>query len=118
MGGAQALALIPGVSRSGSTISAGLGIVQREVATRYSFLLAIPAVVASGVFSLPRVFNPEHGTGELSVAQMIVATAIAFVVGYVTIAWLRRYVAKHSVYVFVWYRILLGIALFGWLLAH
>jgi undecaprenyl-diphosphatase len=118
MGGAQALALIPGVSRSGATISAGLGIgLRREVATRYSFLLAIPAVVASGVFSVPRVFHPEHTTGvEPSAAQMIVATVIAFGVGYVTIAWLLRYVAKHSVYVFVWYRVLLGLALFGWLL--
>lgn len=120
MGGAQALALIPGVSRSGATISGGLAIgLTREVATRYSFLLAIPAVVASGVFSLPRVFAPENAGENVlipSPAQMVVATVIAFGVGYVTIAWLLRYVARHSVYVFVGYRILLGLALFGWLL--
>ncbi|MGH3742340.1 MAG: undecaprenyl-diphosphate phosphatase [Micromonosporaceae bacterium] len=109
MGLAQAMALVPGVSRSGATITAGLSIgLNREAATRYSFLLAIPAVVASGIFSLPDVFNPGAGGVAPSVAQMIIATAISFVLGYASIAWLLRWVAKHSVYVFVWYRILLG----------
>jgi undecaprenyl-diphosphatase len=108
MGCAQALALIPGVSRSGSTISAGLFLgLTREVATRYSFLLAIPAVLASGLFSVPDVFDR---TGNApTVAQMIVATLIAFVIGYACIAWLLRFVVAHSVYVFVWYRIVLGL---------
>ena len=109
MGCAQAMALVPGVSRSGGTITAGLAIgMNREAATRYSFLLAIPAVVASGLFSLPDVFNPS-GVGVVpSVAQMVVATAIAFILGYASIAWLLRWVARHSVYIFVWYRIALG----------
>ena len=112
MGGAQALALIPGVSRSGATITAGLTLgLEREAATRYSFLLAIPAVVASGVFSIPDVFD-RGGTGlQPTFAQMLVATLIAFAIGYASIAWLLRWVAHHSVYVFVGYRILLGLAI-------
>ena len=109
MGLAQALALVPGVSRSGATISAGLAIgLTRQAATRYSFLLAIPAVVAAGLFSVPDVLE-RGGTGpQPSIAQMVVATAIAFAVGYAAIAWLLRWVAHHSVYVFVLYRIALG----------
>jgi undecaprenyl-diphosphatase len=114
MGGAQALALIPGVSRSGATITAGLSLgLTREAATRYSFLLAIPAVVASGLFSIPDVFS-RGGVGlQPSVAQMIVATLLAFAVGYASIAWLLRWVAHHSVYVFVGYRIALGALVLG-----
>ncbi|MCO1575257.1 MULTISPECIES: undecaprenyl-diphosphate phosphatase [unclassified Crossiella] len=109
MGCAQAMALVPGVSRSGGTITAGLFIgLDRAAATRYSFLLAIPAVVAAGVFSLPDVFE-RGGANAPSIAQMIVATAVAFAIGYVTIAWLLKYVAKHSVYVFVWYRVVVGL---------
>ncbi|MGH3738558.1 MAG: undecaprenyl-diphosphate phosphatase, partial [Micromonosporaceae bacterium] len=109
MGLAQAMALVPGVSRSGGTITAGLAIgMTREAATRYSFLLAIPAVVAAGIFSLEDVFSPSEAGVAPSLAQMIVATAIAFGLGYASIAWLLRWVAKHSVYVFVGYRILLG----------
>ncbi|GAA4019008.1 undecaprenyl-diphosphate phosphatase [Allokutzneria multivorans] len=116
MGCAQAMALVPGVSRSGGTITAGLAIgLTREAATRYSFLLAIPAVVASGVFSIPDVFEQGGAGLQPSVAQMIVATVIAFGIGYASIAWLLRYVAKHSVYVFVWYRIALGLFLFAML---
>jgi undecaprenyl-diphosphatase len=110
MGFAQAMALIPGVSRSGATLTAGLFLnLTREAAARYSFLLAIPAVVMSGVFSLPDVFNPTADGGAIpSVAQMVVATVIAFVVGYAAIAWLLRFVAHHTVYVFVLYRVALG----------
>jgi undecaprenyl-diphosphatase len=119
LGFAQALALIPGVSRSGGTITAGLFLgLTRTAAVRYSFLLAIPAVVAAGLFTLPDI-----GAGDgPSPVQMIVATVIAFVVGFAVIAWLLRYVAKHSVYAFVWYRLALGAALFvalsaGWISA-
>lgn len=114
MGSAQALALIPGVSRSGGTISAGLFLgLTREAAARYSFLLAIPAVVASGLFSLPDAFAPaEHGLLQASGAQLAVATLVAFVVGYASIAWLLRYVINHTIYVFVYYRIGLGVLLF------
>jgi undecaprenyl-diphosphatase len=109
MGFAQAMALIPGVSRSGGTITAGLFLnLDRAVATRYSFLLAIPAVVAAGLFSLEDVFNPSGQGVAASVPQTVVGTIIAFVLGYASIAWLLRYVAKHSVYAFVVYRILLG----------
>jgi undecaprenyl-diphosphatase len=109
MGGAQALALIPGVSRSGATITAGLSLgLSREAATRYSFLLAIPAVVASGVFSIPDVLDRGGAGLQPSISQMVVATLVAFVVGYASIAWLLRWVAHHSVYVFVGYRVVLG----------
>lgn len=109
MGFAQAMALIPGVSRSGATITAGLFLnLTREVAARYSFLLAIPAVVMSGVFSLPDVFERGGPGSTPTVAQMVVATLIAFAVGYAAIAWLLRYVSRHSLYVFVLYRVALG----------
>jgi undecaprenyl-diphosphatase len=119
LGFAQAMALIPGVSRSGGTITAGLFLgFTREAAVRYSFLLAIPAVVAAGVFQIPDVFA---GDGP-SPAQMIVATVVAFALGYASIAWLLRYVARHSVYAFVWYRVVLGLLVFialgaGWVSA-
>jgi undecaprenyl-diphosphatase len=107
MGLAQAMALVPGVSRSGATLTAGLFLsLTREAAARYSFLLAIPAVVMSGVFSLADVF--EHSDRAPSVAQMVVATVIAFAVGYAAIAWLLRFVAHHTLYAFVLYRVLLG----------
>ncbi|MEV1288954.1 undecaprenyl-diphosphate phosphatase [Micromonospora sp. NPDC049679] len=109
MGFAQALAVIPGVSRSGGTLTAGLLLnLTREAAARFSFLLAIPAVVMSGVFSLPDVFDTSGGGSIPSGAQMIVATVIAFGVGYAAIAWLLRYVAHHSLYAFVLYRVALG----------
>ncbi|MFY9190004.1 MAG: undecaprenyl-diphosphate phosphatase [Lawsonella sp.] len=108
MGFAQCLALIPGVSRSGGTISAGLFIgLKREVATRYSFLLAIPAVLASGIFSLPDAFNPAYGEAATG-AQLIVGVVIAFVLGYASIAWLLKFVQKHSLNWFAGYRIILG----------
>jgi undecaprenyl-diphosphatase len=116
---AQSLALIPGVSRSGGTITAGLFLgLTRPAAVRFSFLLAIPAVVASGIFQLPDVLTPGGPSG----VQMVVATLLAFGVGYAVIAWLLRYVEHHSVYVFVGYRIALGAVLFaalgtGWISA-
>lgn len=110
MGFAQAMALIPGVSRSGGTLTAGLLLnLTRETAARYSFLLAIPAVVLSGVFSLGDVFEPAApGTAAPTVAMLIVATIIAFAIGYAAIAWLLRYVAHHTLYLFVLYRVALG----------
>jgi undecaprenyl-diphosphatase len=119
LGLAQAMALIPGVSRSGGTITAGLFLgLTRQAAVRFSFLLAIPAVVASGIFQLPDVFRGDGPSGP----QLVVATLIAFGVGYAAIAWLLRYIEHHSVYVFVWYRIALGAVLFaalgaGWISA-
>lgn len=113
MGLAQAMALIPGVSRSGGTLTAGLALgLTRESAARYSFLLAIPAVFGAGLFSIPDVLD-RTGANTASVPQMVVSTIVAFVVGYATIAWLLRYVSKHSYSAFVWYRLLLGILLMG-----
>jgi len=109
MGCAQCLALIPGVSRSGGTSSAGLFIgLKRSVATRYSFLLAIPAVLASGIFSLPDAFNPTHGQAATS-SQLGVGVVIAFILGYISIAWLLKFVEKHSLNWFAGYRVIVGV---------
>jgi undecaprenyl-diphosphatase len=106
MGAAQALALIPGVSRSGATISMGrfLGF-EREAATRFAFLLAIPAVVGAGLFELKEI---PHGHNDFGWGPTITATVVSFVVGYAAIAWLLRYVSTRSYTPFVVYRILLG----------
>ena len=109
MGLWQCLALIPGVSRSGGTISGGLlRNLDREVATRFSFLLAIPAVLASGLFSLPDAFNPHAGQAA-SGLQLLVGSGIGFVVGYISIAWLLKFVSNHSFAWFAAYRIPLGV---------
>jgi undecaprenyl-diphosphatase len=106
-GSAQACALIPGVSRSGATISMGLFLsYERAAATRYAFLLAIPAVIASGLFQIPDVLC---GDSPYDVPQTLLATALAFAVGYASIAWLLRYVSTHSYLPFVVYRIGLGL---------
>ena len=106
IGFAQALALIPGVSRSGATISAGLlRNFDRAAAARYSFLLSVPAVVLSGLFELKDIGD---GSG-VGAAPTIIATLVAFATGYVAIAWLLRYLAGHTLSVFVAYRIPLGI---------
>jgi len=105
-GAAQMLALVPGVSRSGATISMGLGLgYRREAATRYAFLLAIPAVVASAIFQLPDV----SASAEPGMAKTMVATVVAFFVGYAVIAWLLRYLRTRSFLPFVIYRVALGI---------
>lgn len=106
IGFAQALALIPGVSRSGSTISAGLFMgFTREGAARFSFLLSIPAVVLSGLFTLPDI-TAGDGPG---IAETLVATLLAFVVGYAAIAWFLKYLTSHTTLLFVVYRICLGV---------
>jgi undecaprenyl-diphosphatase len=106
MGVAQSCALVPGVSRSGATISMGrfLGY-EREAATRYAFLLAIPAVVGAGVFELKEIPNGDNSYGW---GPTIVATVVSFVIGYAAIAWLLRYVTTHSYLPFVIYRVSLG----------
>ena len=107
IGFAQALALIPGVSRSGATISAGLLLdFDRAAAARYSFLLSVPAVVLSGLFELRHIGDPNGS----SAGATVIATIAAFVSGYVAIAWLLRYLASHTLGIFVAYRIPLGIA--------
>jgi undecaprenyl-diphosphatase len=108
IGLAQSLSLVPGVSRSGATMSACLLLgLQRPAAARFSFLLAVPAVVASGLFELKDVITGDERS-TTPFGYVMVATVIAFVVGYAAIAWLLRYLAHHSVNVFVVYRVLLG----------
>ncbi|QUR69793.1 undecaprenyl-diphosphate phosphatase [Mycobacterium spongiae] len=110
VGVAQTLALIPGVSRSGSTISAGLFLgLDRALAARFGFLLAIPAVFASGLFSLPDAFHPVTEGMSATGPQLLVATAIAFVIGLTAVAWLLRFLVRHSMYWFVGYRVLAGV---------
>jgi undecaprenyl-diphosphatase len=105
IGCAQALALVPGVSRSGATISAGLwrGL-DRPAAARYSFLLSVPAVVLSGLFELRHV----GGDGGASAGATVLAVVLAFVTGYASIAFLLRYLARHTLGVFVAYRVVVG----------
>lgn len=110
VGLAQCLALVPGVSRSGATISAGLFLgIDRALAARFGFLLAIPAVFASGLFSLPDAFHPVTEGMSATGLQLLVSVVIAFVVGLAAITWLLRFVANHAMYWFVGYRIVLAI---------
>ena len=105
IGFAQALALVPGVSRSGATLTAGLFLnFDRAAAARYSFLLSIPAVVLSGLFELRDI----GGEGAASPGATAIATLLAFVVGYASIAFLLRFLVTHSTGVFVAYRVGLG----------
>jgi undecaprenyl-diphosphatase len=105
IGFAQACALVPGVSRSGATITAGLFAgFDRESAARYSFLLSVPAVVISGLFELRKI-GEEGGAGTV---PTLIATLLAFVVGYASIAWMLRWLTSHSTAVFVIYRVALG----------
>jgi undecaprenyl-diphosphatase len=106
---AQALALIPGVSRSGGTITAGLFMgFNRTSAARYSFLLAIPAVFGSGLYQLAKSFNEPSVFGPL---ETLTATVVAFFVGLAIIAFLMNWLGKHSFLPFVIYRIVLGLGL-------
>ena len=108
VGFAQALALIPGVSRSGATISAGLFLgFDRTSAARFSFLLSIPAVVLSGLLEFASILNGSDGQ-HAGLGALAVATFLAFVVGYASIAFLLRYLSDHSTIVFVVYRVALG----------
>jgi undecaprenyl-diphosphatase len=114
VGLAQCLSLIPGVSRSGSTITAGLFVgLDRPAAARFSFLLSIPAVVLSGLFELKDI-GQKGGPG---IGFTGLATVLAFVVGLASIHWLIKFLSKHSTGVFVGYRILLAGLLFGLLAA-
>ncbi|HZG48610.1 MAG TPA: undecaprenyl-diphosphate phosphatase [Thermoleophilaceae bacterium] len=108
IGLAQALALVPGVSRSGATITAGLFMgLDRETAARFSFLLSIPAVVLSGLLELGSILSGEEGA-HVGAGALIVATVLAFVSGYAAIAFLLRFLSNHSTVVFVVYRVALG----------
>jgi undecaprenyl-diphosphatase len=109
VGFAQALALVPGVSRSGATISAGLFLgLDRTSAARFSFLLSVPAVVLSGLLELVSILNGSDGE-HVGLGALAVATLLAFIVGYASIAFLLRYLSNHSTIVFVVYRVTLGV---------
>lgn len=112
IGIAQVLALVPGVSRSGATTSAGLALgYTRPAAARYSFLLAIPAVFGSGLFEVYQALH-DHADNPYSVGDTLAATVVSFVVGFVVIAFFMNYISKRSFLPFVVYRIVLGIVLF------
>lgn len=105
IGFAQAAALVPGVSRSGATITAGLFLgFDRPSAARYSFLLSVPAVVVSGLFELRHIGEG----GDAGGGATAIATLLAFAVGYASIAFLLRYLVTHTTEVFVGYRVALG----------
>ena len=108
-GFAQSLALVPGVSRSGATIAMGrfLGY-SRPAALRYSFLLALPAVFGSGFYELKGAIEQGGDTGTFTIAETLMATGIAFVIGYAVIAWLLKFVSTKSFAPFIIYRIALG----------
>jgi len=109
VGFAQSLALIPGSSRSGTTITAGLFLgINRSDAARFSFLLSIPAVFASGMLEL---YEMRHFMHDLGIVNVVVATLVSGIVGYASIALLLRYLKTHTTYVFIGYRIVLGVVL-------
>jgi undecaprenyl-diphosphatase len=109
IGFVQCLSLVPGVSRSGATISAGIvrGI-DRVTATRLSFFLAIPALTAAGLYE---ALKERHSLSDLGIGPMILGLVIAFVVAYASIAWLLKFVSGHTLRPFVWYRFALGVGL-------
>lgn len=116
IGVAQAMALVPGVSRSGATISIGLFLgMKREAAARFSFLLSLPAIVAAALFEMRGVVTGSDALTTkadeaIGTGQVIVSCFFAFVVGYASIAFLLRFLTRHGLGVFVWYRIALGAA--------
>jgi undecaprenyl-diphosphatase len=114
VGVAQVFALIPGSSRSGTTITGGLFAgLTREGAARFSFLLSVPAIGASGLFELPKALDSVG----YDLAPLIVATAVSALFGYLSIAFLLRYLQRHTTMLFVVYRILLGVLLAGLLMS-
>jgi undecaprenyl-diphosphatase len=111
VGLAQAVALIPGSSRSGCTLTGGLFLgLQRDAAARFSFLLSIPATVAAGLFEMKEVFAP-HAAAGLSAGPLIVGTIVSFAFGLGSIAWLLRFLRTRSTAIFIGYRVVLGVML-------
>jgi undecaprenyl-diphosphatase len=103
----QCVALVPGVSRSGATISTGLLLgLDRVSATRLSFFLSIPALLAAGLYELPDALS-----SDISVGQTVVGTVVSFVVAYASVAWLLRFVSGNSIGRFVPYRVAVGVVL-------
>lgn len=105
----QCFSLIPGVSRSGATISMGIARgIDRVTATRLSFFLAIPALTAAGLFE---AVKERSNLSLLGIGPIVLGIVVAFAVAYVSIAWLLKFVAHHTLLPFVWYRVALGIVL-------
>jgi undecaprenyl-diphosphatase len=114
MGIAQALALIPGVSRSGSTITAALFInLERSTAARFSFLLGIPAITLAGLVELKGVL--EIGINQAEIVSLTIGTISAAIFSYLAIAWLIEYLKKQNTWVFVWYRLIFGTLVLGYI---
>ncbi|NOX65316.1 MAG: undecaprenyl-diphosphatase UppP [Chlorobi bacterium] len=110
IGFAQSLALIPGSSRSGTTITAGIFVgLKRETAARFSFLLSVPAILGSGLLEFYSSLEYIQTDGLITLAIATIASAVS---GYITIAFLLSYLKKHSTMVFVYYRVFIGIAIF------
>jgi undecaprenyl-diphosphatase len=115
IGLAQCVALVPGVSRSGATISAGLlRNLDRVTATRLAFFLGIPALTAAGLYELKDALKGN----SVGVPALAVGTLVSFAVAYVSIAWLLKFVVRHSIVTFVWYRVALGVILLAALATH
>jgi undecaprenyl-diphosphatase len=114
IGCAQALALVPGVSRSGITLLAAMSIgLRREASARFSFLLSVPAVAAAGIFELPKVLKARDVSG----GALLLGLVVAAVTSYVSIAWLLRFLRTRTTRPFIIYRIALGLLIFALLLA-
>jgi undecaprenyl-diphosphatase len=109
IGAVQCVSLVPGVSRSGATISAGLLLgLDRVAATRLAFFLSVPALTGAAIYELPTALN-----GSVGSAPLIVGTLTSFVIAYASVAWLLRFVAHHSIAWFVPYRVVVGLAVIG-----
>lgn len=116
MGLAQAMALIPGVSRSGSTLTAGLFMgLERGTAARFSFLLGLPAITLAGLVELKDFL--EQGLGDVGIMPLVVAVISAGIFSYAAIAWLLRFLQTRSTWIFIWYRLAFGVAILGALAA-
>lgn len=112
MGLAQCLAVIPGVSRSGSTITSGLFInLERATAARFSFLLGIPAITLAGLVELKDVF--ETGFTQDLILVVIVGLISSAIFSYLAIAWLIKYLQKRNTWIFIWYRLAFGLIILG-----
>ncbi|MEP0849884.1 undecaprenyl-diphosphate phosphatase [Funiculus sociatus GB1-A4] len=110
MGLAQAMALIPGVSRSGSTLTAGLFMgLERATAARFSFLLGIPAITIAGLVELKGFL--EEGVGDAGLISLIVGTISSAIFSYLAIAWLLRFLQTQSTWLFIWYRLAFGVVI-------
>ena len=108
----QALALVPGVSRSGSTLTAGLFLgLERDTAARFSFLLGTPAILLSGLVELKGLLDEMATVGDASLMPLVGGLIAAVISSYLAIAWLIKFLRRHSTWVFVWYRLAFGVAI-------